>query len=102
MKTILNKFLKSDLKINIVVTLVFLILIGLAFLEVLKLNQVHRLLALTILIAFSLPFISFVKNKFIYVNAQKVLLFSINGLFILVIYLALTFACFYIILDGLV
>jgi hypothetical protein len=100
MKKLLSKFLKSELKINIVVTIIFLSSVGLMYLGVLKPKGVYQLLGLTLLLVSLYPLCLVIKNKFIFVNSHKILLFSIKGLSFLVINIAIILLFLFVVLDS--
>jgi hypothetical protein len=101
MKEFLSKFKRFRLKIDSILTIAFLVSVGLMYLNVLKPIQAYHLIVFTLLCVFSYLLYEFKKNKFIYINSRKYLLISVIGMLILLFYISIILLAVYVLSDGL-
>ena len=100
MGSILLKLIKPSLKINFVVPVAFIVIVGLAYFDILTPIQAYNTICLTLLISFCCLVSMFIKNKALLVNSQKIVLLSFKGLFILLLCGLVILACIYVLIDG--
>ncbi len=102
MKDILLKFKKIKLQINTIVTLVFIASVALMYTGFIKPIEAYHIIVFSLLCVFSYLLYELVKNKFIFIDSKKFLLFSFMGILVLLFYITMILLSLFVLFDGLV